>query len=108
MAEVELLKTQQAVSSVFIPCFSDDHYPAYVTLAKQLREKHFVVELYPEAIRLGKQLRYAERRGFQIAVIAGDEEFQRDVWQVKDLVERSSSEVAAENLVDCLETMKSP
>ena len=108
MAELELLKTQQTVSSVFIPCFSDDYYPAYVTLAKQLREKHFVVEVYPEAIRLGKQLRYAERRGFQIAVIAGDEEFHRDVWQVKDLVERRSSEVASENLVDCLETMKSP
>ena len=37
----------------------------------------------PRAI--GKQLAYANRKGFRVALIAGETEFAQGAWQVKDL-----------------------
>jgi histidyl-tRNA synthetase len=39
------------------------------------------------------QLKYADRRGFRMAVIVGDEEWQRGTCQVKDLASGASREV---------------
>ena len=43
------------------------------------------MEVYPEVKKLGQQLKYADRRGFRIALIAGQNEFDAGVCQVKDL-----------------------
>ena len=43
------------------------------------------MEVYPEAKKLGQQLKYADRRGFRVALIAGQNEFDKGVCQVKDL-----------------------
>ena len=42
-------------------------------------------EVYPDAKKIGQQLKYAEGRGFRVALIAGGDEFARGVWKVKDL-----------------------
>jgi histidyl-tRNA synthetase len=34
---------------------------------------------------VGKQLKYADRKGFALALIAGETEFAQGVWQLKDL-----------------------
>ena len=51
------------------------------------------VELYPEPKKLDKQLKYADRRGFQIAIIMGDQEFQSGTCQLKNLAARTSEEI---------------
>ena len=43
------------------------------------------VEVFPDPKKLGQQLKYADRRGFRVALIAGGNEFQAGVCQVKDL-----------------------
>ena len=60
------------------------------------RAAGFGVELYPEPKRLGKQLQYADKRGFRVALIAGDEEFARGECQVKDLTTGGSTTVACD------------
>jgi len=40
-----------------------------------LRADGLAVEVYPDAVKLGKQLQYADRRGFRVAVIVGTQEF---------------------------------
>jgi histidyl-tRNA synthetase len=52
------------------------------------------VELYPEPKRLGQQLKYADQRGFRVALIAGDQEMARETCQVKDLRTGQSREVS--------------
>ena len=42
---------------------------------------------------------YAEKRGFQLAVIAGPEEFAQGVWKVKDLAKREETAVNEAELV---------
>ena len=40
-------------------------------LARQLRSAGLGVELYPEAKKLGQQLKFADRRGFQVVENGG-------------------------------------
>jgi len=43
------------------------------------------VEFYPEAKKLGQQLKYADKRGFRWAVIIGEDEWAKGCCQIKDL-----------------------
>ena len=69
-------------------------------MARALRAEGIGVEVYPEPKKVGQQLQYAEKKGFRVALIAGPDEFAKQVWKVKDLAKReektvSSQEVAA-------------
>ena len=72
-------------------------------LSRRLRQAGLRTELYPEAKGLGKQLKYADRKGFPLAIIGGPDELEKGVWQVKDLRDGSSEEVADGDLVDNLQ-----
>ncbi len=62
-------------AQVFIPYFDATHLGDYFRLAAELRAAGLDVEVYPEPAKLGKQLQYADRKGFRVAVIAGEREF---------------------------------
>ncbi len=65
----------------------------YLKLASRLRAAGLGVEVYPEPKKLGQQLKYADRRGFRVALIAGQNEFTSGTCQVKDLRAAESQEV---------------
>ena len=48
---------------------------AYLKIAAELRDAGMNTEVYLEKGRLGDQLKYAARKGHQIALIAGESEF---------------------------------
>jgi len=88
-------------AEVFIPLFDAERRNDYLRLAAELRTVGLRVELYPEAKKLGKQLQYANRRGFRVALILGADEFSAGQCQVKNLAKGESTtvslaEVAAE------------
>jgi histidyl-tRNA synthetase len=94
MEELSLLDTQQTPAQVLIPYFDAAHLGEYFQLAARLRTAGFAVEVYPEPAKLGKQLQYADRKGFRVAVIAGEREFAAGECQVKDLSSASSTTVS--------------
>ena len=47
-------------------------------------------EVYPDAKKLGDQLKYADRRGYRFAVVIGEQEFAEQKCQLKDLADRGS------------------
>jgi histidyl-tRNA synthetase len=65
----------------------------YLKLAAQLRAVGLGVELYPEPKKLGKQLQYADKQGFRVALILGEAEFTAAQCQVKDLQSGGSANV---------------
>ena len=75
---------------VFIAYFDAGRLHDYLRLAAALRAAGIGAEVYPEPKRLGPQLKYADRRGFRVALIAGQNEFDAGVCQVKDLARRRS------------------
>ncbi|MCH7752373.1 MAG: histidine--tRNA ligase [Planctomycetes bacterium] len=101
MEELGRIEATHTPAEIFIPLFDADRRNDYLRLAAQLRTAGFGVELYPEAKKLGKQLQYANRRGFRVALIIGTDEFAAGQCQVKNLAKGESTtveltEVAAE------------
>jgi histidyl-tRNA synthetase len=85
MEELGMIEKVSTPAPVFIPFFAADHLHDYLRLAAALRAAGIGVELFPDAKKLGQQLKYADRRGFRIALIAGDNEFAAGTCQVKNL-----------------------
>jgi histidyl-tRNA synthetase len=65
-------------------------------LAAALRAAGIGVEVFPDPKKLGQQLKYADRRGFRVALIAGGNEFQASVCQVKNLRTGAKQDVPLE------------
>jgi histidyl-tRNA synthetase len=85
MEELGLVEKVQTPAPVFVPYFVESRLGDYLRLAAQLRAAGLGVEFYPEPKRLGQQLKYADRRGFRVALIAGEDEWAAGQCQVKDL-----------------------
>jgi histidyl-tRNA synthetase len=85
MEELGMIEKVATPAPVFIPYFDKDRLHDYLRLAAALRAAGVGVEVFPDSKKLGQQLKYADRRGFRIALIAGGDEFDRQVCQVKDL-----------------------
>jgi histidyl-tRNA synthetase len=93
MEELKMLPKVSTPAEVFIPYFDASRLHDYLRLAAQLRAAGLGVEVYPEAKKLGQQLKYADRRGFPIALIAGDQEFAAGACQLKHLPTQQSEQV---------------
>jgi histidyl-tRNA synthetase len=94
MEELGMLVKVSTPAPVFIPYFAEGRLADYLKLANGLRERGVGVEVYPEAKKLGQQLKYADRRGFRLALIIGDNEFAAGQCQIKDLTTTQSRTVA--------------
>jgi histidyl-tRNA synthetase len=104
MEMLGMLKTTSTPAEIFIACFDKDHITDYMVLAAQLRKSGFGVEIYPETKPIGKQLKYANKKGHRLAIIAGANEFETGVWQVKGLQTREQADVATADLADYLQS----
>ena len=87
------LPTATAPAPVFIAYFDRQRLHDYLQLAQTVRAAGIGVELFPEPKKLAAQLKYADQRGFQVALIAGSQELDGGSCQVKDLSRKTSQEV---------------
>jgi histidyl-tRNA synthetase len=65
----------------------------------ELRRAGIATEVYPAPRKLGEQLRYADRRGFPLALIIGDSEWEAATCQVKELAHKQSQVIPQADLV---------
>ncbi len=94
MEELHMLPQASTPADVFVAYFDAARLREYLQLAAELRGAGFNVELYPEPKKLGTQLKYADRRGFRVALIAGETEFASQQVQIKNLVTGESQTVS--------------
>ena len=103
--ELGLLAQISTPAQLFIVQFTPDALGSYIALSRRLRVAGFATEISAEAKGMGKQLKYADRKGFRFALIGGPDELQRGVWQVKDLRGEGSAEVDEDDLIEQLHSM---
>lgn len=102
LEELGRVERRATPAQVFIPYFAKGRLADYFGLAATLRKAGLAVEVYPEPRKLGAQLKFADRRGHEVAVIVGDSEWESGVYQLKHLATGESSEVAADVLADAI------
>jgi histidyl-tRNA synthetase len=99
MEEMKLLPRASTPSPVLVVQFAADQLGEYQAIARKLRAEGIGVEVYPEARKLAAQFKYAESRGFKLALIAGPDEFSLGVWKIKDLEKRVETSVPVAEVV---------
>ena len=85
MQEIGALEGTPIAADILIVYFDPERSDDYLQLARQLRLSGLRVEMYVEPKKIGQQLKYANRRGHRLAVIAGSQELEQGVCQIKDL-----------------------
>lgn len=97
MQELGMVQKVATPAPVFIPFFDAARLHDYLRLAAAIRAAGIGVEVFCEPKKLGQQLKYADRRGFRVALIAGSNEFASATCQVKDLATGDKRDVALES-----------
>jgi len=75
----------QAAGPVVIAVMDRAQMAGYQAMARELRAEGIRAEVFLGGGNLGKQMKYADRRGAPVAVIEGEDERARGVVQLKDL-----------------------
>ncbi len=85
MEALEMIQRVRTPAEVLITYFDKERLNDYLRLAGQIRSAGVGVEVYPDPKKLKQQLKYADQRGFRVALIAGSREFDENCCQVKNL-----------------------
>jgi histidyl-tRNA synthetase len=91
-------------AEVLVTTMDPRYLEKYLSMAQRLRRAGINTEVYLEPARLGNQLTYADRKGFRIALIAGENEFAKNAVQLKDLAAKSARDFPIEELVSAVQT----
>ncbi|MDF1498948.1 MAG: histidine--tRNA ligase [Anaerolineales bacterium] len=92
-------------ANFFVTTFDDESTEESMRLATELRSAGFRTEWYPEAVRLPRQFKYADRQGIPFTLILGPEEIQNGTVAVKDMHTGEQENVAREELITYLERL---
>jgi histidyl-tRNA synthetase len=72
-------------ATVLVTVFDEESFPASFAFATELRQGGLKTAIYPQAARLPKQFKYADRMGMKLAVVLGPDELQSGKVAVKNL-----------------------
>ena len=73
-----------------------------VKALKELRAAGIKAEIYPDAVKLGRQMDYANKKSIPYVAIAGSSEVEKGVFTLKNMNEGTQSEVRLEELLEIL------
>jgi len=74
---------------------------AYVSMVlQQLRAKGVNCELYPDMVKMKKQMQYADKKRVKYVLIVGEEELQKNTLVLKNMVEGSQTEFNLNELIN--------
>ena len=73
-----------------------------IEIANFLRLNDINAEFYPDSISLKKQLNYANKNGIPYVLFYGDEEKEKNCYQLKDMKTGNQETLSREKLVKTL------
>ena len=90
LEELHGVATVETPAEVFLVHFDERHLGDYLRIAAAIRAAGMAVEFFPEAKKVGQQLKLAAKRGFPAAVVIGSDEFAAGTAQFKNLATQQS------------------
>jgi histidyl-tRNA synthetase len=93
LEELGRLEMVETPADVFLVFFDEKHLGDYLRIATSLRQSGIAVEFFPEAKKVGQQLKVAAKKGFRFALIIGSDEFAAGTAQLKHLATQQSTTI---------------
>ena len=106
LIEVGVLKAGPSTpAKVLVTVMDPARMQDYLKIGAELREAGISTEVFLEKGRIGDQLKYASRKGFACAVIAGGDEFLAGVVKVKNLNAATEQAIPRERLIEAVKAV---
>jgi histidyl-tRNA synthetase len=96
-------KLPTSPTCVLLTLFNDELYPQTLALAARLRQAGISTEQILEPTRLGKQFRYADRKGIPYVAILGPDELAAGKVVLKDLATGQQQAYSEEEIIERLQ-----
>jgi histidyl-tRNA synthetase len=106
LREIGLLHPLPRTPAEAIVITMDHRYLSrYIEIARDLRAAGINTEVYLEPAKLAKQMAYADKKKFQVALIAGENEFQNNCVQIKNLAAQQATTVPISEVVQAVRSV---
>jgi histidyl-tRNA synthetase len=92
-------------AQVLVTVFDVEYQLASLSLASEIRKTGINVACYPQADKLSRQLKYADRAGFRFIAILGPDEKSTGQVTLKDLRSGTQQSVASEQCASLLKRL---
>jgi histidyl-tRNA synthetase len=92
--------------TVLVTVFDDSLIGTSFETAQELRRNGIKAVCYPEAAKLPKQFKFADRMGISLAVVIGPDEAAGDKVTVKNLVRREQKTVEKTEIIEAIKSFR--
>lgn len=96
------------VSNILVTILDRSYLKEYLAIATRLRGMGLNAEVYTEPKALKKQLQFASKKGFKMALIAGENEFKERKAKIKNMESGEEREISLDHLGEDASFLLSP
>lgn len=100
MKTYNLVPDIKTETDIYITLLNKDLYLETNKLSQYLREQGLKVQTQLTEEKLGKQFKYADKKGFKWVAILGEEEIDKDVVQLKNMQTGESVSIKKEDIIE--------
>ena len=93
------------VAPVLITSLQSKHIDSYLSYGALLRAGGINTEIYLEEKKLGAQMKYANKKGFQLVVLAGDDEIEKGVLLIKLMQTGEQIEIPVATMLESISNL---
>ena len=106
MEELNLFPENQTASTkVMLSNFDKEAFQYGLAILPKLREAGINSEMYPDSVKLKKQLDYADRKNIQFVVLIGSEEMQSGKLTLKNMKTGEQQKVGVEEIISFISSI---
>ncbi len=104
LQELDLFPDEiESFSHVLLVNFGDREAKYALKILQQLQKEGVRAELYPDAVKMKKQMRYADQKGIRYVILIGEKEMESGKYSMKDML---TGEQLSYRLVDIINRAK--
>ncbi|CAG5069205.1 Histidine--tRNA ligase [Dyadobacter sp. CECT 9623] len=103
MEELNLFpESQNASTKVMISNFDADAFTFGLAILPKLRKAGINAEIYPDSVKLKKQLDYADRKNIPYVILIGSDEMQSGLLTLKNMRSGEQQKLSADEIINAL------
>lgn len=95
-------KESMETTQVMFVNFGDEEQSYIIPILAKLRDAGIRAEIYPDSVKMKKQIGYADKKNIPNVVLIGTSEIESGSMKLKDMSSGEQSEVTLEQLIDKL------
>ncbi|MCM1021591.1 MAG: histidine--tRNA ligase [Muribaculum sp.] len=95
-------ETAKSATTVMFANFGTEEAAASLSIIKQLRSAGVSAEIYPDAVKMKKQMAYADSLGVKYVAIVGTEEISNGTVTLKNMADGTQNTFTSQDLVNLL------